>query len=324
MKIAFVHKKNKFSETLLQLLKDKLNGHELILWESGKTAPTNDFEVVLLIGKFSREQMAAQPKLLLIQTASAGYEGVDVDAAAELGIWVSYAPSHLTGNAVSVAEFALMLMMGASRRINQVLDLKPGEQIPVIPPALHGKAVCIVGLGSIGRLLAERLKPFGMQLTATDDHPKQVPEGMQVYPMDKLKEALSKADFVVLCIRATKENENLINAEILQSMKKGVVLINIARGSLIDEDALFNAIKSGQVAAAGLDVLKKEPVDPNNPLLTLPQALITPHIAGITEQTLHGTADYVAKAIQDFISGKKLKSIINQPENPKMQLQADH
>lgn len=323
MKIAFVHTKNQFSEVLLQLLKDKLTNHEIVLWENGKPAPADDFEIALVIGKFSREQMAAQPKLLLVQTASAGYEGIDVDAAAELGIWVSYAPSGLTGNAVSVAEFALMLMLGASRQINQVMHLKPGEQIPDIPPALHGKTVCIVGLGTIGRLLTERLEPFGMTLTAMDDHPKDVPASVKVFPMNKLQEAFAAADYVVLCVRATKENENLINAEILKSMKKGVVLVNIARGSLIDEDALFNAIKSGQVAAAGLDVLKTQPNNPQNQLLGLPQVLITPHIAGVTELTLNGTANYVAKAIQDFLSGKKLKSLINQPKNPKQQLQDD-
>ena len=319
MKIAFTYSEKEFNSELLKQLKINLPEHELIVWERGKNAPSKDIEVILAMGVISREQMADQPGLLLIQTVSAGYEGIDINAAAELGIWVSYAPSELTGNAISVAEFAVMLILGASRYINQVMQPPRNKTIkaPGITPALHGKTICIIGLGTIGRLLAERLVPFGMRICATDDHPKEVPAGVRVFKNANLAEALTDADFAVLCIRATKDNENMITKSVLDSMKKGAMVINIARGSLVDEAALAAAIVSGHIAAAGLDVVKNEPVSSDNPLLNLPQVLITPHVAGTTDITLTGTVDYVIKALADFIAGKRLGSIVNQPVQPR-------
>ena len=121
-------------------------------------------------------------------------------------------------------------------------------------------------------------------------------------------------------MRASKENENLINAAALASMKRGAVLVNIARGMLIDEAALVDAIKHGQISAAGLDVLKNEPPDRQDPLLQLSQVLVTPHIAGLTDLMLDGTARYISHVIEEFAAGKKPKSILNSPEKPRRKL----
>jgi phosphoglycerate dehydrogenase-like enzyme len=313
MKIAFVHSENEFATELLKELKGGLANHEIVTWVERDTAPAKDFEIALVGGKFTREQMAGQTKLRLIHTVSAGYDGIDVDAAGEMGILVSYSPSGLTGNAISVAEVALMLMLGASRHLNQVLlPLREnGVEVPGITAALYGKKVCIVGLGTIGRLLADRLKPFGVKIAATDDHPKQIVADVTVFHTDQLKAAVSDADYVVLCVRATRDNKNLVNTETLNAMKKGAILVNIARGTLVDEAALFNAVKSGHIAAAGLDVMQNEPVDQGNPLLSLPQVVITPHIAGSTDITLKGMADYAVKVIIDFAAGKKPEALVN-------------
>jgi phosphoglycerate dehydrogenase-like enzyme len=174
--------------------------------------------------------------------------------------------------------------------------------------------VCIVGLGSIGEQLVERLRPFGVKIVATDEHPEHAPADVTAYSADQMNIAVAHADFVVICVRASKENENLINASVLGAMKRGAVLVNIARGTLIDEVALVAAVKDGQISAAGLDVLKSEPLDPNNLLLKLPQVLVTPHIAGSTDLMLNGTANYVSVVIKEFAAGKKSKSILNSPE----------
>jgi len=315
MKIAFVHAEKEFNEDFLKELKAGLPGHELLSWKSGKSAPAADFELAIVMGKFTREEMSAQPKLRLIQTASAGYDGIDIDAATEMGILVAFAPSGETGNAISVAEFAVLLILGSSRSLNQVVQpAKQNIETPGIGAALYGKTVCIVGLGEIGRLLAERLKPFGVKLLATDDHPKEVPDDLRVFHTSQMKEAFSGADYVVLCVRATTENENLINAGMLKAMKKGAIIVNIARGSLIDEAALLDALKSGHIAYAGLDVVKNEPVKANDPLLSLPQSLITPHVAGTTDITLKGTIDYVIRVVEDLSKGKKPKALVNDPK----------
>ena len=132
-----------------------------------------------------------------------------------------------------------------------------------------------------------------------------------------MREAFAEADYIVLCVRASAENENLTDAGALKAMKKGVIIVNIARGSLIDETALIEGLKSGQVAYAGVDVVKDEPVNANNPMLSLPQSLTTPHVAGPTDITLKGMIAYVTQAAKDFSKGKKPMALVNNPQSPR-------
>ena len=309
MKIAILHAPAPFSDSFYQQLSARLSGHALYRWEAGKEPPADDFELVITTGKFSAKEIKTQTRLQLILTASAGYDGIDVAAAKEKNILVAYAPSGETGNAVSVAEFAVLLILGASRKLNQMVA--PGAKGGGISQALYGKTACIVGLGEIGRLVARRLKPFGVKLTATDDHPKDAPKNIKVYPSAALHDALSRADYVVLCIRATPENENLIDADAIKAMKKGAILVNIARGSLIDEQALAKNLQSGHIGYAGLDVVKDEPLKPGQPLLKYPEVLLTPHIAGTTDLSLEGMVDYISKTVKAYIKGKKPKARVD-------------
>ena len=152
MKIGFLHGKD--NDMTLQLgnqLRDCLSPNDLLLWPDGEAIPCEDLDVLLVSGAVTSEQLESQPKLGLIQTTSTGYEPVDLAAATRLGIWVSYAPSDLTGNATSVAEFAVLLLLGASRQLGRVIDSDGrGSAAPKLHSALNGKTVCIVGLGSIG------------------------------------------------------------------------------------------------------------------------------------------------------------------------------
>ena len=319
MKIAFLHTKNFFTSELLQHLRTALAHHEVIEWLDGKDAPAFDFDVLLAMSNVGREMLLVQPQLTLVQTASDGYEDVDIDAASGLGIWVSYAPADLTGNATSVAEFAVLLLIGAARHLGEALtSLREGPlRPPTLSLALSGKTVCIIGLGTIGQQLVDRLRPFGMKMIATDEHPDNAPADVTAYPANQLNTAVAHADFVVICVRASKENENLIDAAALAAMKRGSILVNIARGMLIDEEALVNAVTHGQISAAGLDVLKNEPPDRKGSLLQLPQVLVTPHIAGLTDLMLEGTVHYMSQVIEEFAAGKKPKSILNSPAKPR-------
>jgi phosphoglycerate dehydrogenase-like enzyme len=323
MKIAFLHRKSSFTSELLQKFRTTLVRHEVIEWVDGSIAPTFDIDVLLAMGKVGRRLLNDQPKLALIQTASDGYEEVDIDAASELGIWVSYAPSELTGNATSVAEFAVLLLLSAARHLGEALASVRGVAAKPLKLglALSGKTVCIVGLGSIGQKLVERLRAFKVKIVATDEHPENAPADVTAYPADRLQFAVADADFVAICVRASRENEDLINAAILRSMKRGAILVNIARGMLIDEPALVDAVTEGQILAAGLDVLTTEPAESKNPLLQLPQVLVTPHIAGLTDLMLSGTADYIGHVIDNVSLGKKPRSILNSPSKPRRLLQ---
>jgi len=212
-----------------------------------------------------------------------------------------------------------LLLLGAARHLGEALTSLRGDSVrpPTLSLALSGKTVCIVGLGTIGQQLVDRLRPFGVKMVATDEHPENAPADVTAYPADQLNTAVAHADFVVICVRASKENENLINAAQLAAMKRGAILVNIARGMLIDETALVDAVTHGQISAAGLDVLKNEPPDRRDPLLQLPQVLVTPHIAGLTDLMLAGTANYISQVIEDFAAGKKPKSILNSPAKPR-------
>lgn len=285
-------------------------------------SPGERFETVLALGPVTREQMEALPKLGLIQTASDGYETVDIDAATELGIWVSYSPGDGSGNADSVAEYAVMMLVAACRRVGQALDSikDPARSRPLLNKALIGKTVLIVGYGDIGAKIADRLRPFKVKLAAVDKHTDSLPADVQGYAVDDLKQAVGQADAIVLAVRASKETEGMINADVLQATKKGAVLVNIARGSLVDEKALQQAVADGQIWAAGLDVVADEPIKANDPLLQYAQIFVTPHIAGFTDLTLEGTTTYLTDAVNKFRDGERLDSMLNDPESPRRAL----
>ena len=137
-----------------------------------------------------------------------------------------------------------------------------------------------------------------------------------------MREAVGFADFVVLAVPGSRENENLIDAEVLASMKKDAVLVNVGRGTLVDETALLAAVKSGHLYGAGLDVVRQEPVDSSNPLLAEPRIVVTPHSAGSTGIMLAGTVEYLAEVLARYERGLKPEGVVNEPEQPRVPLHA--
>lgn len=311
MKIGFLGKQNGFGLEMLRRLQCKHPKDDFSAWQTGDSAPSTELEVIFASGNVDSKEIEAQTKLGLLQMVSAGYDGVDVGAATKAGIWVASAPTTKTGNGESVAEFAVLLMLAVSRRLNEELAATHGQtKIPRklgVNRALFGKTVCIVGLGGIGDLLMERLRGFGMILTGVDNHPENAPSGVKCYGHDELKLAAVDADYLVLAIPGTKENENMIDAPVLAAMKKNAVLVNIGRGILVDESALLSAVKSGHLYGAGLDVVKDEPVSERNLLLMEPRILITPHIAGATDLMLNGTVSYLGEALGGIPSRASLR-----------------
>jgi phosphoglycerate dehydrogenase-like enzyme len=257
--------------------------------------------------------------------ASAGYEGVDVDGATKAGVWVGSAPTTKTGNGESVAEVAVLLMLAVSRQLNEELAFTHGGVLNrpekrEVNRALSGKTACIVGLGGIGDLLIERLRGFGMILTGVDDHPEHAPNGVRGYGPDELKVAAAQADYLVLAIPGTKDNENLIDGTVMAGMKKNAVLVNVGRGTLVDETALLAAVKSGHLYGAGLDVVKDEPASEGNPLLAEPRIFVTPHIAGSTDLMLDGTVKYLGKVLARYRDGLLSEGFVNKPKNARVHL----
>jgi phosphoglycerate dehydrogenase-like enzyme len=325
MKIGYLGKQNSFALEMLKRLQLEHSRDEFLAWQPGDKAPSTEVEVIIAFGRVDSKEIEAQTKLGLLQMASAGYEGVDVETATKLGVWVGSAPTTKTGNGESVAEVAVLLMLAASRRLNEELAFTHGTAQSRPEKwegnrALSGKTACIVGLGGIGDLLIERLRGFGMILTGVDNHPEHAPNGVKGYGHDELKVAAAQADYLVLAIPGTKENEDMIDATVLAGMKKDAVLVNVGRGILVDEAALLAAVKSGHLYGAGLDVVKDEPVSEGNPLLTEPRIFVTPHIAGSTDLMLDGTVKYLGEVLAKYRDRLRSEGLVNEPGNPRVHL----
>jgi len=324
MKIGFLAKQNGFAVEMLRRLQSEHPEDAFSRWQPGENAPSTELDVMIAVGRVGAKEMGVQTRLGLIQMGSAGYDGVDVEAATGAGIWVASAPTTRTGNGESVAELAVLLMLAVSRRLNEELAVTRGHaQRPgmlEMNRALFGRTACIVGLGGIGDLLIQRLRGFGMILSGVDTHPEHAPDGVKGYGHDELKLAVADADYLVLAVPGTKDNENMINETVLAAMKKHAVLVNIGRGTLVDESALLAAVKRGDLYGAGLDVVKDEPVSPGNPLLREPRIFVTPHIAGATDLTLDGTVVYLGDVLNRFRNGIRSPGIVNEPRNPRVPL----
>jgi phosphoglycerate dehydrogenase-like enzyme len=314
MKVLVCHRDHG-SRRLIERLAPLLPG--ITLLDSPPGAPVRQLDGVdalLAIGPVDRAAMEAG-RFAFIQTVGTGYEHIDLAAATELGIQVAHVPSSVTGNAESVAEHAILLMLAVSRQLPVALQgLRERHWAQPVGRALLGKTACVVGLGSAGLAVAERLHAFGMKLTATRrNFEKGAPAYVQLYPEPQLRHALSEADYVVLCLRASHENTHLFDAAMLAAMKPGAILINIARGSLVEEKALVASIQTGHLRGAGLDVFWDEPADPAHPLFHLPQVIATPHIAGVTDVNLARTFQVVAGNLQRYRKGETPLYPVNQP-----------
>jgi phosphoglycerate dehydrogenase-like enzyme len=215
--------------------------------------------------------------LKLVQLLSSGYESVDMAALAAAGVPVA---NIGTANASTVAEHALALLLALLRRLPAQVNLvRDGGWRPA-PPALElrGRTVGIVGLGGIGREIARRVAAFDTTVRYTSRRPHSA-AGIPWLPLPEL---LAASDVVCLAVPVTPETTGLIGAAELAAMRPTAVLVNVSRGAIVDEPALAAALASGRIAGAGLDVLAVEPPAPDNPLLAMPNVLVTPHQAGLS------------------------------------------
>ena len=276
--------------------------------------PLDGVDAVIAVGPLRRPDME-RGTYGFIQTLGTGYDNVDLAAATELGIWVANMPASRTGNAESVAEHAILLMLALSRQLRAAeAAFQEHRWAQPMGSALYRKRACLVGLGDVGSALAERLHAFGMQIVATRREPsKGGPSFVRVIAPEELREAVSTADYVIVCARPGEGTDHLIDASILAALPKTAILINIARGSLVDHDALLAALSSGRLRGAGLDVFWEEPVDPTHPLFALKNVIATPHIAGVTDVNITQMLRLVAENLNRYARGEVPEFLVNHP-----------
>ncbi len=257
----------------------------------------------------TKETLATQDRLRLIQQCGSGLESVDVAAAKAMGIRVANVPTGISGNADSVAELAVYLMIGLSRKVHEAARrLKKGFMGEPQGMALRGKTVGIVGLGGIGRALVHRLKPFGVKIRGIKrSDPKSARDALGIHwagGPQALHEMLNKSDYVVLCLPVTPDSKNIMDEAAFSAMKPGAFLINVSRGGLVDRDALARALSNQRIAGAGLDVFWEEPPDPDDPIFS-ENVIVTPHIAGSTDDSMRGIVAGVKENIERIERGEE-------------------
>lgn len=253
-------------------------------------------------------------KAKLIQYHGTGYHGkIDLAACREMGILLATAPG---GNTVEVAEHAIMLMLATLRILPVMHNAVQRGEWPMWEQRLRlhnleGKTVGIVGFGRIGRAVAQRALAFDTQIQYYDVIPAdaQTEEKLQAR-FCGLDELLATSDVVVLNVPITPETRGMIDAKRLRQMKPTAILINVARGEVVDEQALYQALKEGRLAGAGLDVFVHEPINPDCPLLSLDNVVLTPHVASGTKDSLQKKARVWYENFQRVLDGKEPNDLV--------------
>lgn len=234
------------------------------------------------LDEIDRPALQGAEGLMVISRYGVGLDNVDLEAAKDLGILVTHTPG---ANASSVAELTLGLMLAIMRRIPLACSLTVHGQWPHLRGAsLAGKVVGLLGLGRIGRAVAARLLPFGAQVIAFDPQPDPDFASLRSIELTTRRDLIRRADLLSLHVPLTDETSGMVDGEFLALMKSGATLVNTSRGEVIDEGALIQALRSGHLAGAALDVLAQEPPQPDHPLLNMDQVIITPHMGSHTDQ----------------------------------------
>lgn len=287
--------------------------YELPAEEKASLASDADF-LILFPGDLEETVLRAAESLKLVQLVSAGFDRMPLDVLSELEIPLA---NNGGTNSIDVAEHTLALILSVYRRLTEMDRNVRNEGWKDIDSGMttftvHGKTVGIVGLGHIGKEVAKRLVPFQANVIYFDPFPvpAAVERDLQVERVS-LGELLERSDIVTLHVPLNDQTRHLIGPEELTRMKSSAILVNTCRGPVVDEDALIEALTSGTIQAAGLDVLKDEPTDPGNPILQLDNVILSPHIAGVTYDTWQRRGIFIFDNLQRVWAGEEPLSEID-------------
>ena len=311
----------KIPDSILERLREKC---EVKLWpEEDEPVPRNVLEEMvreadglycLLTETVDEALLAAAPKLKVVSNMAVGYNNIDVEAASRRRIMVTNTPGVLTE---TTADLTFALLLATARRLVEASDfLRQGRWKTWSPMLLTGMDVFgatlgIIGMGRIGEAVAKRAKGFDMRVLYYNRTRREDAEQSLGVEYASLDELLAQSDFVCILTPLTPQTRGLIGERELKRMKRTAVLINSARGGIVDEDALYRALKDGEIWAAGLDVFEEEPVKPDHPLLTLPNVVALPHIGSASVRTRTRMAEMAADNLLEALSGRLPAHLVN-------------
>jgi len=308
----------KLPEEIVAPLREKFN---VRMWESASESVPRDIllqEVStadalwpVLADKIDRELFEAATKLKIISNLAVGFNNVDLEAAKEHKVIITNTPDVLTE---TTADLAFALLLASARRVTEAEKyIRDGNWKSWSPMQLTGMDVFgatlgIVGMGRIGEAVARRAKGFDMRVLYHNRTRKQESEEQYGFEYRDLDKLLAESDFVLIFTPLTPETKNMIGENELAKMKKTGIILNVARGGIINEAALYKALKEGVIWGAGLDVFETEPVRLDHPLLTLPNVTVLPHIGSATIRTRFAMMNLNVQAITDVLEGREPKN----------------
>jgi len=277
--------------------------------ESGKDCQG----MLVRIARITGETMKKLPDLKIIARHGVGTDNVDLKAAAERRITVTNAKGS---NTDSVAEHALGLMLALSKNmLNMDREVRNGNfgiRYMVTAIEMLGKTVGIIGFGEIGRALAGKLAAMGLKIIAYDPYiPAEKYEGDIISMKKNLEEVLKGSDIISIHVPYNTQTHGLIGRKELDIIKKDALLINVSRGGVVDEEALYDALKEKRIRGAGIDVFEKEPTGKDNPLFGLDNVILSPHSGALTEEAMIRMAMVCSRSIIDYFEGRKPQNIVN-------------
>jgi len=274
----------------------------------------------LLTDRIDAALMDACPRLRVISAMSVGYDNIDIAAATARGIPVGHTPGTLDE---TTADFAFALLMAAARRIPAGADyVRAGRwrtwgPLLLLGADIHGATLGLVGLGRIGAAMARRARGFGMRILYTTPTRRAEHLALEAelgVTHTSLDDLLAQSDFVSLHTPLTEATRGLINRERLRQMRRDAILINTARGPIVETGALLAALQAGEIGGAALDVTDPEPMPANHPLLSAPNCIVTPHIASATTATRARMADLAARNLLAGLAGEPMPAGVNENE----------
>src|SRR5713226_8106838 len=303
---------DKISERGVELLKQ--TGWNVVLTNKDTlNAEIADADALIVRSatKVTAQLMEKAPKLRVVGRAGVGVDNIDLEAATARGVLVMSTPG---GNAVSVAEHTFALLLSLARQVPRLdAAMREGRwEKSSSGTEVRGRTLGLIGLGRIGSEVAARAEAFDMRVQAYDPYISEAAAremSVELVPLEKL---LAESDFVSLHTALSPATEKLINAATIEKMKKGARLVNAARGELIDEAALVEALKSGKLAGAALDVFAEEPPK-NSPLVGLANVIATPHVAGSTAEAQEEVGTQIAVQVRDYLSEGVIRNAVNLP-----------
>ncbi len=261
--------------------------------------------------KFTEELLAGCPALRLISVWGTGTDNIDLEACRRRGIAVTNTPG---ANALGVAEHTVALMLAAARQLPRLdRETREGQWTRGLGIQLHGKILGILGLGAIGRHMARMARGLGMRVVAWTYHPDPAVAAELGVTLRDLKAVLAEADVLSIHVRQTAEATGLVGAREFARMKRGAILVNTARGPIVDREAMMEALRSGHLAAAALDVFDVEPIPTGDPLLRTPNVVLTPHCAGMVPEAILAGLEAAVDNVSNFLAGRPAAYVVPPP-----------